>query len=501
MNSAPEIDGERWLQCFRWNNANAMAQSSSPQTFSLPAPISQWPRGFASGLVNLGEIEVCKVTRFEFISSSSAMLDTKKAVTFYRPVGVPESFHILGHYCQPSGKPLHGFVLVAREVETCFSENADICNQDNQNAGSMEMSSVYFWLPEPPENYNALGYLVTKKPDKPLLDEMCRVRADLTDKCEPYHLILTAGSRILEFSFQVWSLRPCDRGMLGKGVSVGTFFCCSGWTMGEDIPVACLKNLNHELPAAMPNLQQIHALIKHYGPSIFFHPQEKYLASSVDWFFNNGAMLCKKGMSKGEGIDASGSNLPSGATNNGQYWIDLPSDHDRKNFVKRGDLKSARLYVHVKPALGGTFTDIAMWVFCPFNGPATLKIGIKNIPLSKVGEHVGDWEHFTIRICNFSGELYSIYFSQHSGGEWVDAYDLDYIEGNKAIVYSSKCGHASYPHPWTYMQGSSKLGIGIRNDTARSNLYVDSSIHYELVAAEYLENDVTEPQWLQIMRE
>ncbi|QHO25252.1 RING-H2 finger proteinO [Arachis hypogaea] len=52
----------------------------------------------------------------------------------------------------------------------------------------------------------------------------------------------------------------------------------------------------------------------------------------------------------------------------------------RKDFLKRGDLQSARLYVHVKPALDRTFTDIEMWIFCPFNGPATLKIGMKNIP-------------------------------------------------------------------------------------------------------------------------
>ncbi|RDY02465.1 hypothetical protein CR513_14068, partial [Mucuna pruriens] len=465
-----------------------MAQSSSahPQTFSLPAPIPQWPpgQGFASGLVNLGEIEVSKVTRFEFIWSSSAMLDKKKGVQFYRPVGVPDSFHILGHYCQPSDKPLRGFVLVAREMETCLPKTADICNQDklpplknpldlkliwNKKSASMKKSGVYFWHPEPPEGYKALGYLVTNKPDRPKLDEMC---------C-------------------VWSLRPCDRGMLGKGVSVGTFFC--GWTLREELHVACLKNLNPVLPA-MPNLQQIHALVMHYGPTVFFHPQEIYLPSSVAWFFTNGALLYTKGVSRGEGIDATGSNLPCGGSNDGQFWIDLPSD-DKRDFVKRGNLKSARLYVHVKPALGGTFTDIAMWVFCPFNGPATLKIGIKNISFSKIGRHVGDWEHFTLRICNFSGELYSIYFSQHSGGEWVDAYDLDYIQGNKAIVYSSKSGHASYPHRGTYIQGSSNLGIGIRNDATRSNLYVDSSIHYELVAAEYLENVVTEPQWLQFMRE
>ena len=66
-----------------------------------------------------------------------------------------------------------------------------------------------------------------------------------------------------------------------------------------------------------------------------------------------------------------------------------------------------KLYVHVKPALGGIFIDIVMWVFCPFNGPATLKVGLMSIALSKIGEHVGDWEHFTLRICNYTGELWS----------------------------------------------------------------------------------------------
>ncbi|KAG5105114.1 hypothetical protein JHK82_042084 [Glycine max] len=48
----------------------------------LSLNLSQFPilgQGFASGLVNLGEIQVSKVTRFEFISSSSVMLDNKKS--------------------------------------------------------------------------------------------------------------------------------------------------------------------------------------------------------------------------------------------------------------------------------------------------------------------------------------------------------------------------------------------------------------------------------------
>ncbi|KAE9606500.1 putative vacuolar protein sorting-associated protein [Lupinus albus] len=503
-----------FLTCWKTNTKTKSLNQT--QTFSLPSPLPPLGQGqgFASGVINLGEIEVCKVTTFEFVWGSNDTVDKKKAVAFFKPVEIPDGFHVLGHYCQPCYQPFRSFLLVAREVEMCSSARTSICNKLPAlmnpldytllwcyDAGSKEIStgSCYCWLPQPPVGYKALGYLVTNDPNKPELVEMSCVRADLTDKCEPYQLILDVGSVISEFPIRVWNLRPLDRGMLGKGVSVGTFFCSTYWNKREELPVWCLKNFNTALPA-MPSLDQINALIEHYGPTVLFHPKEVYLPSSVNWFFTNGAQLYRKGVSTAEAIDATGSNLPGGGTNDGEFWIDLPSD-DRRDFVKHGDLTSAKLYVHVKPALSGTFTDIAMWVFCPFNGPSTLKFGVFSIPFSKVGEHVGDWEHFTLRICNFNGELWSIYFSQHSKGKWVDAYDLEYIDGNKAIVYSSKSGHASYPHPGTYIQGSSKLGIGIRNDCSGSSLRVDSSIHYEVVAAEYLGDVVKVPQWLQFMRE
>lgn len=505
--------------CFYWNTINDFSPPLQPQTYSLPAPIPKWPEGesFASGRISLGELEVIKITRFEFIWGYNLSQEKKKGLTFYKPVGIPEGFYCLGHYCQPNNQPLRGFVLVAREVPIYSPENAHTCDPVNPpalqepldytlvwspNDGSDEKygDCGYIWLPRPPEGYKPMGYLVTNKPEKPELDEVRCVRSDLMDECEIYRLILDFRSRFPNSPFQVWSTRPHHRGMLGKGVSVGTFFCSSYRTPGEQMCIACLKNLNPTLPA-MPNLDQIHALIHHYGPTVFFHPEELFMPSSVSWFLKNGAQLFRAGMLDGEEIDANGSNLPGGGMNDGQFWIDLPSD-DHRETVKHGNLESAKLFVHVKPALGGTFTDIAMWVFCPFNGPATLKVGLVNISLSKIGEHVGDWEHFTLRICNFTGELWGIYFSQHSGGEWVEAYDLEYIEGNKAVVYSSKSGHASYPHPGIYIQGSSKLGIGVRNDCARSNLFVDSSIHYELVAAEYFgDGVVTEPFWLQFMRE
>ncbi|KAG6437921.1 hypothetical protein SASPL_102852 [Salvia splendens] len=338
-------------------------------------------------------------------------------------------------------KPLRGFVLVVREA----AGGHDLSTYTDHMSALVD--PVDYSLP--PEGYKALGFVVTKKSKKPKTSEVKCVHSDLTDTCQACPLI-----------------------------------ACANCSLGEEHDIACLKNLDPSLHA-MPNMDQIHAIIEHYGPTVFFHPNELYLPSSVSWFFQNGALLYSRGESV-KAIDAEGSVLPSGGSNDGHYWIDLPCDDGREK-LKHGNIET----------FGGTLTDIVMWVFGPFNGPGTLKIGMMSIALSKVGRHVGDWEHFTLRISNFTGELWSIYFSQHSGGEWVDAYDLEFVEGNKAIIYSSRNGHASYPHPGTYIKGNPKLGIGVRNDAASSDYFIDSSRQYEVVAAEYLGDVVKQTCWLQ----
>ncbi|KAG6434562.1 hypothetical protein SASPL_106200 [Salvia splendens] len=451
-------------RCLSWNSVTDFTQPE-PEFFSLPEPLPQWPQGTSSLSIS-GLIRLCS----------------------YK-------------------KTLRGFVLVAREAAGRHDRSTDHMPALVDPVDySLVWSSYdgedenfdgcgYFWLPQPPEGYKALGFVVTNKSKKPETNEVKCVRADLTDTCQACPLIACTYSKFLKVPLTVWNARPLNRGIYGRGVSTGTFYCralCSNCSLGEELDIACLKNLDPNLHA-MPNMDQIHAIVEHYGPTVFFHPNEVYLPSSVSWFFQSGALLYSTGESL-QAIDAEGSVLPSGGSNDGHYWIDLPRDDGREK-LKHGNIESAVLYLHVKPAFGGTFTDIVMWVFAPFNGPGTLKIGMMSIGLNKVGCHVGDWEHFTLRISNFTGELWSIYFSQHSGGEWGDASDLEFNEGNKAIIYSSRNGHASYPHPRTYIQGNPKLGIGVRNDAASSDYFIDSSRQYEVVAAEYLGDVVKEPCW------
>ncbi|KAE8726856.1 hypothetical protein F3Y22_tig00005974pilonHSYRG00201 [Hibiscus syriacus] len=208
-----------------------------------------------------------------------------------------------------------------------------------------------------------------------------------------------------------------------------------------------------------------------YSPWIYFHPKETYLPSSVTWFFVNGALLYTKGEeSNPVPIEQTGSNLPQGGSNDGNYWLDLPVDEAGKERVKKGDLKDSQVYLHVKPMLGATYSDIVIWVFHPFNGPAKAKV-----------KHVGDWEHVTLRVSNFNGELHRVYFSKHSGGSWVDASDLEFHGGeNKPCAYSSLHGHAMYSKPGMVLQGSG--GIGIRNDTAKNMIVMDTGLRFLLVA-------------------
>ncbi|KAG6399708.1 hypothetical protein SASPL_141189 [Salvia splendens] len=248
-------------------------------------------------------------------------------------------------------------------------------------------------------------------------------------------------------------------------------------------------------------------LFRAYAPYLYLHPDEDYLPSSVDWFFNNGALLYKKGEeSTPVRIEPGGANLPKGGDPAGLYWLNLPADKGGRDKVSHGDLASAEAYVHFKPGVeNGMFTDIQVnscqfivdvWMFYPFNGHATAKIGfIKRVSLGRVGEHVSDWEHVTLRVRNGDGVLDKVYFSQHSGGKWVDASLLQFVNGNRFAWYSSRNGHAGNNEPGLHLQGPGN-GFGIRNDWAWSNKVVDTGARFVVVASEGEAEAVAEPPWL-----
>ncbi|CAL0326333.1 unnamed protein product [Lupinus luteus] len=469
--------------------------------FNLPAAIPSFPQGdgFATGVIDLGGLQVTQISTFNKVwSTRDGGLDNK-GVTIFEPQNIPAGFYMLGSYSQPNNKDLYGWVLVAKDVSSkttkpTLKQPSDytlVWNTESLNIN--QEGHAYVWLPIAPDGYKVVGHVVTTTPDKPSLDKIRCVREDLTDQSEQYSLIWSNNDLF------VYDVRPSNRGTQAPGVRVGTFVSQTIET-ATNLSIFCLKNINANKTSSMPNLQQIDAIMKHYSPLLILHPNEEFYPSSINWFFSNGALLYTKGQeSKSIRIEPNGTNLPQKGTNDGAYWIDLPADGENKDRVSKGDLSSARSYVHVKPMYGGTFTDLALWVFYPFNGAATAKVKfIKNIKLGKIGEHVGDWEHVTLRVSNFNGQLWQMYFSQHNKGTWLDASQLEFNAGNKPNAYSTLHGHASYPHVGLTLLG--KDGVGVKDDTENSDFVFDL-VTYELISAEYLGSEVIEPPWLNFNRQ
>ncbi|XXG56411.1 hypothetical protein AAC387_Pa03g3821 [Persea americana] len=474
--------------------------------FKLPSLIPTWPSGggFAKGIIDLGGLEVQQISSFTKVWTTNEGGRNNGGAIFFKPSQLPNEFYMLGCFCQPNKKPLFGWVLAGKDADggalakpvdyiLVWSSEAVNINQDGYG---------YIWLPIAPQGYVAVGHTITNSPVKPSPDEMRCVRSDLTEPCEPDNWIWGTGDLTNSSSnssgFNIYGSRPINRSTQAMGVSVGSFIVQKGGIAAPPF-IACLKNKDSNF-SAMPSLSQIIALMEAYAPWVYFHPDEPYLPSSVSWFFTNGALLYKQSDANPTSIDPIGSNLPQGGSDDGAFWLDLPVDGANRDREKRGDLRSLGPYLHVKPMLGATFTDIVIWVFYPFNGPARAKIEFVTLDLGQIGEHVGDWEHVTLRISNFNGELCKVYFSEHSSGTWVDASELEYQGGNKPVTYASLHGHAFYSEAGLHLQGDTKLGIGLRNDTAKSQNSMDTGVNWQLAAAEYLGPIIVEPPWLNYMR-
>ncbi|CDP20933.1 unnamed protein product [Coffea canephora] len=410
--------------------------------FKLPSPLPAWPQGagFASGTIDLGGLRICQVSTFNKVWATHEGGPDNLGATFFEPSSIPVGFFTVGYYSQPNNSPLFGWVLAAKDASSgqgILSKPTDYTLIWSSESLNIKQDGVgYIWLPTPPDGYKAIGHVVTSSPDKPSVEKVRCVRSDYTDATDLDSWIWGSSNGI-----NIYGSRPKVRGIQVLGVS------------------------------------------------------------TVNWFFQNGALLYTRGQeSNPVAITPTGSNLPQGGTNDGAYWIDLPRDNAAKDRVKQGNLQDASVYIHVKPMLGATFTDLAVWVFYPFNGADRAKVEFVTIKLGKIGEHVGDWEHVTLRISNFNGELKSVYFSEHSGGTWISASGLEFQNGNKPVVYSSLHGHAAYPKTGDFLQGSNS-NVGIRNDAGKGQFFMDAGANFSVVSADYLGPTIVEPPWLNYTRE
>ena len=209
--------------------------------------------------------------------------------------------------------------------------------------------------------------------------------------------------------------------------------------------------------------------------------KEQFLPSSIEWYLEQCILKDTNG-------DKTLTNSPTLAKL-GEYKQKTafltPKNHPKHkndNMTYRGDLSTAKMYVHFRSTLDASL-DIQYWFFYPYNGDLDIRLfgdyqnlGNINIPLINVpnGSHEGDWEHITVRVSNWQGDvnqasISGVYYAAHgsSEGDWKipGTNQFDTHQETHPIVYSAWHSHASY-------SDTKDNGVKLRTDID-NNLYQD----------------------------
>lgn len=167
-------------------------------------------------------------------------------------------------------------------------------------------------------------------------------------------------------------------------------------------------------------------LLTTYKPYFFFHQYEDYFPISVEEYIGTSKMYWK---------DAVVLNR-----------ISIP---DLERFEEDTSLISSNVhgeYSDYVPVYGKidyypSFIELKYIILFPYSGP------IGCCACFGAGQHHGDIEHVTIRLDIVTREITEVYFSAHSGGQWINVKDLEYKSDKQIVVYIARNSHAMYSTP------------------------------------------------------
>lgn len=246
-------------------------------------------------------------------------------------------------------------------------------------------------------------------------------------------------------------------------------------------------------------IDYIKQIVKNVAPIVYLHPDEHYKPSSVEFYFENVQFVRQDGSISGPPMTSE--NLPMGPEIPGTH-LSIPA---RNDWVKAGDLASAKAYVHVLALPEGRGFDLQYFFFYPYNG--TVFLGVKAFfQTAKIGlpfgSHQGDWESIIVRV-DRQGKVLGIYCNQHSGGAWYLPGSYDVV-GQQPVVYSALHGHPTFPRAGDFpTEGivipTPGFTFFLDNQTKKGDAW-DCSRQHELVAITGV-SSVTfpEPWWLDFL--
>ncbi len=300
-----------------------------------------------------------------------------------------------------------------------------------------------FWLPTAPQGYTCLGMMVQANYSKPSTDAMRCVKSEFVLRGAANKTWDDSGSGA-NWDLGIWTVAAAS----AKGLSANTFIGNrSQSNNGGDKYWVLNKDRINEVGLGLPADPRELAL--KYAPKVYMHSDENYFPSSVEWFLQYTHLEGDRYVT------------------DQALGCDSCTDPDFLNGTNVSQ-STPPTYAMIVPK-GNNVTDIVYWMFYPYNNGKRVCIGWYSPwgcvgGYSTFGNHVGDWEHMTVRLEN--GQASQVYLSQHSDGEifnWGDA-AIGY-EGTHPIVFSADGSHGLYSDARRHVYQNLPNGDFLADDT------------------------------------
>ncbi|WDE03225.1 Vps62-related protein [Thalassomonas viridans] len=329
------------------------------------------------------------------------------------------------------------------------------------DSGSGGSHDVIFWKPVAPSGYTCLGDVAIRSYSQSPDTNWIRCVKTEYLRSGSYQKIWDDSGSGADDDAGVWQATPASGDE--AGLAVNTFISRGSHNVGGQQFFVLDKQ---KLPGLGFSQQPSSdadwaALAKSFAPLVYLHQDDEFLPSSVPHFTPNTSPF-------------SGYN-GNITDNNGYLTTGLScAICTNQTFLYGQNPESASVPVYASiitknsPATstGGiepsdTVTDIVYWMFYPYNRGKWINPILWDT--TWYGNHVGDWEHLTVRFVN--GYPYQVYLSQHGDGS-------TYMFGDKnlmltgtstgefgAQVYSAKGSHALYAFAGSYTYQSINIVV------------------------------------------
>uniref|UniRef100_A0A7S4W2V0 LNR domain-containing protein n=1 Tax=Ditylum brightwellii TaxID=49249 RepID=A0A7S4W2V0_9STRA len=311
--------------------------------------------------------------------------------------------------------------------------------KDSGSGGHMDAS---FWEPIPATGYSCLGHVVQPNYSKPSTDLIRCVKEEYLQAADRTWVWNDRGSGA-HWDASVYQATPNEN---IPALAANTFITARSHNPPDSskfkvLDWKCIEGVGFNADAQTVGIE----IAQQYAPKIYLHSEEKYFPSSVEFF-------------EAETTVQKINDEPFKVTNQGLGC----STCTEPAFLDGQKPGGVPIYSIAVPK-GLTdedleVVDLVYYLFFPYNAGKDICIGV-HIPYfgcaggySNFGNHVGDWEHMTVRFID--GHPHQVYLSFHSDGRlyYFGDKNLELQDGH-SVVYSAKGSHGLYAFTGSYKYG------------------------------------------------